>query len=373
MTDETAVPEATDTETPSAEEPSAVTESPSDAVEAKPEGESEASPAEAKPEEDDPEEWAKFLKSKGLHGKPLDKSFKEVLGKLFYKQANDNSALAKEIKDLKAYRDAAEKAKSEKPAEPPVALKEVDDYITALTKDVETNLPAQEAKLFKEYRATERDIIRLEYELEKAEDIDKRTIQSEIRAAKADLKLAERAIQDVQKQHQASKVEIQRAKGYRKNVEDQIEAEGRAKQEQAEALETFNQEFPDEIDGYVKQFCDEFKIPADEREDVHDLVYDKAIATAARFRNTDTSADDVDWKALVKAKVEKESKRIERAGRSHFAQVSKEKKLVTSPPARPAAPSKATDSTPRYLKDDALTPAMLAGRQRLEAALARRR
>lgn len=357
MSDEAAVTDAPEVESPSAEEtpadvPESPSEQPSDETKAT---ETESPSAKAAEEDAEPEEWKNLVKKYG--------GDKEKAGKAYWKAVNDNAQLAKENKELKAKWEAAEKAKSE-PAQPHPTLKQVDDYITALTKDVEKTLPNQEAKHYQEYQAALKAVHELEYELKQAEkEEDKlsiRTLTAEVKLARTELKQAERDVLNTQDTAQKTRYEIERMGRYRKQVEQQIEAEAKAKQEQEGNLAEFMETFPDEIDGYVTHFADEFKIPADEREDVKTTVYEHLIS---RCKGNHEDADQ-DWKGMVKDRIAKEAKRIERAGRSHFAQVSKEKKAVTTTVVAKPAP-KADEKKPHYQVDDGRDPKMKAAAERL--------
>jgi len=359
MSEETAVAEP-EVESPSTEEPVEAVESPStepsDEAKAKDEGSTPAEKAEADAE---PKEWANLLKKYD--------GDKDKAGKAYWKAVNDNATLAKENKELKAFKDAAEKAKTEKPAEPHPTLKDVDDYITALTKDLDKTLPTKEAQLWKAQKDNERDIIRLEYELEKADGIDdKRAISAELRAAKAELKSAERDIRELSNTVQATQAEIKRARQYKVNFEKQLEEERATKAREAEILAQFNDEFPTEINGYIAKHAKALGFPTDDPEsyeELKDSVYEYLMGHAAKYRGTDEPAD-ADWNALVEAKVKREAAKADKFGRAHFQKVSKEAKpkVATQVASKPAANTKAP-SSPQF--DDGLTPAMREARKRL--------
>jgi hypothetical protein len=361
MSEETAVADPVEAESPSeetasddvAESPSAET---SDEAKAKDEGSTPAEKAEADAE---PKEWANLLKKYD--------GDKDKAGKAYWKTVNDNAALAKENKELKAFKDAAEKAKNEKPAEPHPTLKDVDDYITALNKDLEKNLPTKEAQLWKAHKDSEKDIIRLEYELEKADGIDdKRTINAELRAAKAELKSAERDIRELGNTVQATQAEIKRAQQYKANFEKTLEEERANKAREAEILAQFNDEFPQEINGYIAKHAKALGFPTDDSEsyeELKDSVYEYLMGYAAKYRGTDEPAD-ADWNTLVENKMKREAAKADKYGRAHFQKVSKEAKPKVATPAvsKPATAPKASAS-PQF--DDGLTPAMREARKRL--------
>lgn len=356
MSDETAVPETTEVESPSAEDSPAETESPSAPSDEVKADEAESPSTKAAEEDAEPEEWKNFLrKFNGDKGKAA---------KHYWDSQKSNAQLAKEAKEakeLKAKLEAIEKAKSEKPAEPPAALKEVDEYITARNKALEKTLPQQELKLFNDYRAQEKEIHRLEYELERAEDIDKRSIKADLRVAQADLKTIERDIREVQGKAKNYEQEIQQAKQYRKNLEKQLEDQTRAQQEQEANVAAFMESFPDEINSYIEKHAPTFNLESDD--ELRDTVYEYLMGYAAHYRGTDEDADK-DWEGLVKAKLEREAKRIDKAGRAHYAKVSKEIKKVATPTKAAIAPSANTN---KPANTDGLTPGMQKAREYLRS------
>src|SRR5688572_18609694 len=189
--------EPAEVESPSTEEaPADVPESPSGETsdEAKTE-EAESPSAKAAEADAEPEEWKNLLKK--YNGD------KGQAGKAYWKSVNDAAALAKENKELKAYREAAEKAKTEKPAEPHPTLKQVDDAITALSKAIQADLPRQEIELFKELRQYEKNIAVLEDKVANADITEKDALEVKLDNAKLRWDRCEEKIRKVQSDAEA--------------------------------------------------------------------------------------------------------------------------------------------------------------------------
>lgn len=357
MTEETAVAEVAEVESPSTEEaPVEVPESPSEQPSDEAKTDEPESPSAKTAEADaEPKEWKNLVDK--YNGD------KDKAGKAYWKAVNDNSALAKENKELKAYRDQAEKAKNEKPAEPHPTLKEADSRIAALSKEIQTDLPRQELALFTELRKHEDAIAVLNDKLANADVVEKEGIEIKLDNAKVRWDLTERKIREVQYLANQKAEHIERLKTYKTDFEKHQADERANKERQEENRQRFNEDFPNEIEGYIAQHAKALGFPGD-MDDLKTDVYEYVMAFAAQFRGTDTPVDQQDWSALVKAKVEREHKKADKLGRAHYAKVSKEVKPKTTPVvAKPSASDK-PNGTPKF--DDGLTPGMKAARERLQ-------
>jgi hypothetical protein len=356
MTEDLAVAETVEAESPSEEAtPVEVPESPSGEPSDEAKTDEPESPSEKAAEADaEPEEWKNLL---GKHN-----GNKKAAAEHYWKTQKDNANLAKENKELKAYREQAERSKNEKPAEPHPTLKEADSRITALTKEISTDLPRQELELFKDLRKHEDAIAVLTDRLANADALEKEGIEIKLDNAKVRWDLTERKIREVQYLANQKSEHIERLKNYKADFEKQQAEERANKERQEENRQRFNEDFPNEIEGYIAQHAKSLGFPGD-MDDLKTDVYEYVMAFAAQFRGTETPVDQQDWSALVKAKVERETKKADKLGRAHYAKVSKEVKPKTTPVVVKPSASDKPNGTPKH--DDGITPGMRAARERL--------
>jgi flavodoxin len=310
---------------------SAATETPSADVQAVSEADPNVEPNSTEGEGDEPEEWKKFLQSRGI--KTFDKAAKASLGQNIYKTFNENSRFAKENEELRNRLQALEQAKPAEPEptpEPPADLKELDEHITALKTDRE-GLDKREGQLNTAWFEADKAVTKLEAWLERADDLDKPALKAELAEAKANrrgIELELDRIPTTKRQHDAL---IKQAERDRANAERTHEYESRARQEAESKHKEWETGFSNQVSGFITQFANDLKVKEDpQTRELLTEVTNHAVMVAL-FKLGQAGISSVDVQGLVKSHVEKYAKAYDLIDRTKLNAASQQRQQVVKP------------------------------------------
>ncbi len=322
-------------------------------------------PVEAQPADEEPEDYRKALdKFGGDKGKFASE---------FWQAKNALSQAAKEKKQLEARLKELEgrTRQPEKPAAPPTPpephpdLKRIDERITTFTKKGEEIAKSQQQALI-DLAKQDREIAKLEARVELADELEKPSWQARLDAAQMKRDGIVTKYQNDEERKELNQERLDRAQQEKDFASKHLES-AKVRQEQVEReRETFFEEFPQQIDGYIKDICDELKVSEDK--DVREFLWSGAYAHLVNllspYHGQGIPADQVDFQGVLRQHIERSAKVFDVVGRAAIGKLSTAKRSVTKPAPTPvkAPPSNGT-AEPTDWRD---TPEMVARRQRLE-------
>lgn len=294
--------------------------------------------------ETEPEEWARFLESRGLKGKPFDSQAKATIGSQLYKTFSENKRFSDENAQLRtrlAQLEAAPPAQPAKEPEVPPTLKEFDEYISTLRAELD-ELPKAESQLVKDLLDTDRKIAIQEALKAKADPLDQPQFDYELSRLRAERGLLSRQYSMVPRDRARVEAEIRRAERDRRSAEQSIQAEESARQEAGEQTQYRQTEFLTTINTLIPQTAKEViptldpTLSASMTESVTDGL------TIALWRLEQAGIKQFDIQKLVRDQVEKWAKDRKLVGAAHLKATSRDKQQV----ARPATPAPRTPTPP---------------------------
>jgi hypothetical protein len=254
-------------------------------------------------EEEEPEEW-KFLTGKaGV--KELDRTGKERVGKEFAQAKTALSQLSKELKTLKdtnARLEAASREREEPKEEDP-DLKVLNAQVTALEDELKEH-PKVEAQLAEKLIKADKAVNILEYELSRADDMDKPALQARLDMAVLRLEQASEKYHSHQSIKKTLPQEIARAKKEVGRFAEVENERARQKQEANVARARILETFPQEVDGYRSKHFNAFLPKNDEINGLSTRLVDALMAMDMwRAGQNGLESDEIDVEGLVKEKL----------------------------------------------------------------------
>ncbi len=365
MSDDAA--EVIETETDSVE--TTEVETGTDPVETTDVPEAGTDPVEAQPADEEPEEYRKALEKVGGDKGKLASEYwqaKNALGAAAKKERE----YQKRIAELEGRTRQPEKpAVPPPPPEPHPDLKRIDERITAYTQRSEEIEKSQRDTLIALNNATvERQV--LERQLKSGEEFLAPEVKAELKAELRTAQMREASLlekfQSAEERKELNQERLERAQQEKNFASRHLES-AKAQQEQAEReRETFFEEFPQQIDGYIDSICDELKVPADK--DVREFLWSGAYAHLVNllspYHGQGIPADQVDFQGVLRQHIERTAKVFDTVGRTAIGKLSTAKRSVTKPvgTAHPVKPPPNGAAEPTDWRD---TPEMQAKRERM--------
>lgn len=324
-------------------------------------------PVEAQPADDEPEEYRKALAKVG--------GDKGKLGQEYWQAKNALSAASKEraklearLKELEGRTRQPERPEvPPPPAEPHPDIKKLDERITAFTQRGAEIEQSQRQTLIDLNNATiERQV--LERQLKVGDEFMAPEVKAELKAelrmaANREQQLLEK-FQNADERKELNQERLDRVKQEKDFAAKHLEG-AKARQEQAEAERaTFFEEFPQQIDGYITDICDDLKVPPDEelRNYIWEVANAHVIHLLSPYNGQGIPADQVDYQGVLRANIERTVKVLDKAGRAAVGKVSKAKLGVTS---RPGVPRPMVARDPAQPYDRETDPNLAQARERL--------
>jgi hypothetical protein len=293
--------------------------------------------------------------------------------------SQENKTLKQRFETLQremASRRVAPPEPEEEPQESP-DLKALQSHVTALETELNAGDTTERAKADKVLKA-DRTVARLEYDLERAEEFEKPTLQARLEVAQFRLEQANAEYQQFRTRQASLPQEIARAK--RDITRAEAEAESyRARQKQVDAARQHTMEtFPQEVDALRTRHYQMFLPKNEKLSGVTARLVDSLLAVDMwRAGNGGLSKDEVDVEGLVKSHLGALKEFGEEYARSRLKKVptsvSAASGTASSVPAKPraqaVAPGVPGKPAPPY--DPANDPKLTKARRLLAAAMER--
>ena len=316
-------------ESPSEEVVPDASESPSEETPgAKAEG--EETPSDATDAEEDPE----FVKAVSKH-----KGDKAAFAKHYWSVQNQNAKMAAELKALKAKLETPSTKPQPAQQETAPDLKAIDSEIGALASERD-QLPVRFEELRKEYDTAKTDVIKLTDELERSDELDKRAVRAELRAAKADVQRLEQEAKILKRDYANYNKEIVAKQSERKAVERWLNDRARQQEEQETERARIAEEFPQEVNGLADQAiaaATKLQVDGATRSLVQESVRN-AVAVHL-WRNQGVPIDQTGFEKVVQKVVGDWAKTFEKGGKTALLDASKRRTPTQRPVAKPGQPA----------------------------------